>query len=70
MKRKLENFSQKNCPRCGSPKFKTWDQLDEEERFLLDRMPLPNNFDPNGRKKHLFCARCFFETPGAETTSA
>lgn len=61
MQRKIENFSQKNCPRCGSPKMKQWDELNDEQKFLVEKLPLSGEFSAVERKKHHFCARCLFE---------
>lgn len=61
MPRKLENLLQKNCPQCGSPKMKSWDELDDEQKFLVERLALSGDFPIAERKKHHFCTRCFFE---------
>lgn len=57
MEIKTENF----CPRCGSPKMKSWDELTEDQKFLIEKMPLSADFTPEERKKHRFCERCLFE---------
>ena len=49
------------CPRCASAKMKNWDELDDEQKFLIERLPASAEFSPAERKKHRFCERCFFE---------
>lgn len=62
MQRKIENLPQKSCPQCGSPKMKPWDELNDEQKFLAERLALSGDFTLAERKKHRFCTRCFFET--------
>ena len=50
-----------NCPRCGSPKMTLWDELDDEQKFLVERLPLSAEYPLSTRKKHRFCTRCWFE---------
>lgn len=61
MPRKLENLSQKSCPQCGSSKMKSWDDLSDEQKFLVERLALSGDFSIAERKKRRFCTRCFFE---------
>lgn len=63
---KTENF----CPRCGSPKMKSWDELTEDQKFLIEKTPLSADFTLEERKKHRFCERCLFETPEKENQTA
>lgn len=51
----------KHCPNCGSAKIKDWKDLDEDQKFLVERLPLNTEFSKEQRKKHRFCVRCFFE---------
>ncbi len=57
----MKSFQEKICPRCGSPKMKDWEDLTDEQKFLIERLPLNTDFTPAERKKHRFCERCFFE---------
>ena len=57
----MENFQKKICPRCGSPKLKAWKELTDEEKFLVERLPLNTEFTAEERKKHLFCVNCWNE---------
>jgi len=49
------------CPRCGNPKVKKWDELDEDQKFLVERLPDSADHTFEERKKHRFCTRCWFE---------
>jgi len=53
--------NEKNCPRCGATKMKSWRELSDEQKFLVERLPLNTDFSPEQRKKHRFCERCWFE---------
>ena len=54
-------MNDKICPQCGAPKMKKWQELTEEQKFLVERLPLNTDYTPDQRKKHRFCERCFFE---------
>ena len=60
----------KICPQCGAPKMKSWLDLTDEQKFLVERMPLNAEFTSEKRKKHRFCERCWFEDVKPETHSA
>lgn len=58
----MESLSnEKICPNCGAVKMKTWDELDFEQKFLVERLPASADYLPQERKKHRFCVRCWFE---------
>ena len=57
----MKSFQEKICPRCAAPKMKDWEDLTDEQKFLVERLPLNTAFTPDERKKHRFCERCFFE---------
>lgn len=61
MQRKFENMPQKSCPRCGAQKMKTWEELTDEQKFLVERLALSGDFTLAERKKHRFCTKCFYE---------
>lgn len=52
------------CPRCDYPIMKAWDDLSDDDRFVVERIPGPHDVLPEQRKKHRFCKRCFFEDIG------
>ena len=49
------------CPRCDSPKMKAWQELSDEEKYIVDRLPLFADVPAEQRKKHRFCTRCWYE---------
>ena len=57
----MPRFSEKMCPKCHSPKMKTWEDLTDEQKFLLERLPAASKFSSEERKRHRFCERCLFE---------
>jgi hypothetical protein len=61
---------EKICPRCGAAKLKPWTELSSDEKFLAERLPASAEFTPEERKKHRFCARCWFEDTGSKTFTA
>lgn len=54
-------MQEKICPNCGASKMKTWEELTDEQKFLVERLPANTDYTPEQRKKHRFCERCFFE---------
>jgi hypothetical protein len=62
----MKNFHEKVCPKCDSPKLKSWAELTDKQKFLAERLPLNTDFTLEERKKHRFCVRCWFEETGQE----
>ncbi len=59
--------SEKTCPRCRSPKMKSWIELTDEEKFLAERLPMSAEYTAEQRKQHRFCARCWYEDDSKTT---
>ncbi|HEX8638060.1 MAG TPA: hypothetical protein VF692_08360 [Pyrinomonadaceae bacterium] len=57
---------QKICPRCGAPKMKSWNDLTDEQKFFIERLPMNTQFTHKERKEHRFCERCWFENAATE----
>ena len=53
--------NEKTCPKCHSPKMKSWPELTADEKLLVKSLPLSVEFTLIKRKKHRFCTRCWFE---------
>ncbi len=65
----MKGLEQQNiCPQCGAPKMKNWEDLTDDEKFLVERLPLNTEFSSAQRKKHRFCKRCWFEDPETKVT--
>lgn len=69
MQRKKEINLQKFCAECGSSKFKNWDELTSDEKFLIERTS-SNKFSAEEKKRHRFCVRCFKEEISVEEKRA
>ena len=54
--------SNNNCPRCDQPKLKHWDELNDEEREVVKRLPASADYALDERISiHRWCTRCWFE---------
>ncbi|CAN5521484.1 hypothetical protein BH10ACI1_BH10ACI1_24850 [soil metagenome] len=70
-KKTMESLSnENNCPKCGALKMKSWDELDFEQKFLIERLPASADFTLPERKKHRFCSKCFYEEIQTPETKA
>ncbi len=49
------------CPRCQSFELRHWDELNDDQRILADKLPASAEYSKAERKKHRFCTRCWFE---------
>ncbi|MEP6848870.1 MAG: hypothetical protein ABI999_08425 [Acidobacteriota bacterium] len=58
------------CPRCDAPKMRSWDELSDEEKYLVERLPLFADIPLNEQKKHRFCTRCWFEETNDRPSTA
>ena len=55
-------MTQDNCPRCDKPGLKSWDELDDEEREVVKRLPASADYSFEERQSsHRWCTRCWFE---------
>lgn len=60
----MKSFQDKICPNCGAAKLKDWNDLDDDQKFLVERLPKNSEYPLKERKKHRFCERCWFEEIG------
>jgi len=54
-------MNEKMCPKCQNPSMKTWEELNEEQKMLVERLPASAELSLEQRKKNRFCPRCWFE---------
>jgi len=47
--------------------MKSWEDLNSEQKILVEKLPLNTEFSRAQRKKHRFCDRCWFEEVDAES---
>ena len=63
------NTSQK-CPKCHEGALRSWDELIDEEREVVKRLPGSADYDEADRKaRHRWCTRCWHETTVGETNA-
>ncbi len=67
----MAGFGNENiCPKCDYREMRSWGELTEEERMIVERMPGSSEYTAEERKKHRFCPRCWFEDAGHEPRTA
>ncbi|MGI8839108.1 MAG: hypothetical protein ACR2H4_21090 [Pyrinomonadaceae bacterium] len=50
------------CPKCGEEQLKTWDELKDDEREIVSRLPGSGDYADYERKSmHRWCTRCWHE---------
>lgn len=69
MERKNETSLHKFCTNCGSSKFKDWNELTSDEKFIAERTS-PAKFSGEERSRKRFCARCFYADESVEDNRA
>ncbi|HEX3100351.1 MAG TPA: hypothetical protein VHQ01_01090 [Pyrinomonadaceae bacterium] len=47
--------------------MKDWEDLTDEQKMLVERLPGSAEFARDVRKKHRFCTRCWFEETQPES---
>ncbi len=57
------------CSRCGEGRMKSWQELKEEEREVVERLPASAEADAaERRRRHRWCTRCWHESRDEERT--
>jgi hypothetical protein len=57
--------SKQTCPRCEKPGLKEWNELTDEEREVVKRLPLSARYPLAERQaNHRWCTRCWWEEIG------
>ena len=53
---------ERQCPRCHESVMRAWDELNDEEREVVKRLPESAHYsDRQRRAMHRWCTRCWFE---------
>ena len=56
-----------SCPRCDKPRLKSWAELTDEERQVVERLPLSADYSLAERQStHRWCTRCWYEALDAD----
>jgi hypothetical protein len=57
----------RKCLRCDKPGMKAWEELTDEEREVVKRLPASADYSPEERKaSHRWCTRCWYEDLAAD----
>ena len=59
----------KRCQKCGEERLRTWDELSDDEREVVLRLPGSAEYGERERKTHQWCARCWYEEVHSETVA-
>ena len=54
-------ISDRKCPRCHEEALRTWDELSDEEREVVQRLPASAEYKELERQAHQWCTRCWYE---------
>ena len=50
------------CPRCGLGRLRAWNDLSDEEREVVQRLPASAEYSLEVRQRmHRWCVRCWYE---------
>jgi ribosomal protein S27AE len=66
----MKDLNREVCPRCGNQKLKSWTELTDDEKILVEKLPLSADFTKEERRRNRWCARCWHEfEAGGEVTA-
>ena len=55
------------CPRCDNHQLRRWEELNDDEREVVKRLPAAASFQSNERQsRHRWCTRCWYEQTHGE----
>jgi hypothetical protein len=58
----MSNQSQAQCPRCGVARLRSWNELSDEEREIVRRLPASADYSLDERRAaHRWCTNCWYE---------
>lgn len=57
----MKDLNREVCPRCGNQKLKSWKELNDDEKKLVEKFPLSADFTKEERRRNRWCARCWHE---------
>jgi hypothetical protein len=61
----IELNVERKCPRCHEGRLQTWDELSDEEREMVKRLPASTEYSAAERERmHLWCTNCWHESTG------
>jgi len=58
----------RSCPRCYEGTLRLWDELSDDEREVVRRLPASADYTADEREQmHRWCTRCWFESRADES---
>ncbi|HEY3037902.1 MAG TPA: hypothetical protein VGJ66_04150 [Pyrinomonadaceae bacterium] len=58
------------CPRCHEQALRSWNELSDEEREVVKRLPASADYQAADRQAtHRWCTRCWYEAVSGETVA-
>ncbi|MFN2452588.1 MAG: hypothetical protein ABR577_00020 [Pyrinomonadaceae bacterium] len=67
----INDHTKKNCPRCGGGRLRAWNELCEDEREVVRRLPASADFSLEERTQtRKWCTRCWHESSAREPLDA
>lgn len=61
----MDSESGKPCPRCDASRLRGWNELNDEEREVVKRLPNATDYSIEVRMNHhRWCPRCWYEGSG------
>lgn len=58
------------CPKCYEGMLRRWDELSDDEREVVKRLPGSADYSTTERESlHRWCTRCWYESRGSESQS-
>jgi ribosomal protein S27AE len=62
----MDNQNSNQCPRCAHAPLRAWNELTDEEREVVRRLPGATEASEADRKAlHRWCPRCWYESGSA-----
>ncbi|HKS28972.1 MAG TPA: hypothetical protein VJS44_14190 [Pyrinomonadaceae bacterium] len=59
--------SAERCKRCGEGRMRSWDELNEEEREVVRRLPMSAGYSQEERRaRNRWCTLCWHEAAARE----
>jgi hypothetical protein len=67
----MEAFaSESQCPRCNAMKVRQWEDLTEDQQYLISALPDFEEMTMSELRRSRFCTKCWFRKEVAQETYA
>ena len=61
------SLQHEKCPQCHKKHLKNWNELNSDEKFVAERLPMSAEYSKQERERHLYCTNCWYETTSNST---